>query len=49
MKNFFDGETISAIATAPGSAGVGIVRISGENAVDIADKIFCAANGTSGT
>ncbi|MBR5913218.1 MAG: tRNA uridine-5-carboxymethylaminomethyl(34) synthesis GTPase MnmE [Selenomonadaceae bacterium] len=40
MKN----ETISAIATAAGLSGVGIVRISGENSIEIADKIFCAAN-----
>ncbi len=33
-------DTISAIATALGTAGVGIIRISGENAIDIADKIF---------
>ena len=40
-------ETISAIATAAGAAGVGIVRLSGENAIDIADKIFFALNGKS--
>ena len=40
-------DTISAIATAAGAAGVGIVRISGENAIAIADKIFCATNGKS--
>ncbi|MBQ7454737.1 MAG: tRNA uridine-5-carboxymethylaminomethyl(34) synthesis GTPase MnmE, partial [Selenomonadaceae bacterium] len=33
-------ETISAIATAPGAAGVGIVRLSGADAIEIADKIF---------
>ena len=33
-------DTISAIATALGTAGVGIIRISGENAIAIADKIF---------
>lgn len=38
-------DTISAIATAPGAAGVGIVRLSGAAAIEIADKIFCAANG----
>lgn len=38
-------DTISAIATAAGTAGVGIVRISGAAAIDVADKIFCAANG----
>lgn len=33
-------DTIAAIATAPGSAGVGIVRISGPQALTIADDIF---------
>ena len=37
-------ETISAIATATGSAGIGIIRLSGKTAIEIADKIFCAAN-----
>ena len=36
----FIDDTIAAIATAPGEAGIGIVRISGEKAVDIIDKIF---------
>lgn len=40
-------ETISAIATAAGAAGVGIVRLSGKNAIDVADKIFFALNGKS--
>ena len=40
-------ETISAIATAAGNAGVGIVRLSGVDALAVADKIFCAANGKS--
>jgi len=35
-----DTDTIAAIATAPGEAGIGIVRISGKKAIDIADKIF---------
>jgi len=34
------GETIAAIATAPGHGAIAIVRISGEEAIDIADKIF---------
>ena len=38
-------DTISAIATATGAAGVGIVRLSGREAIAVADKIFCAANG----
>ena len=33
-------ETISAIATPAGEGGIGIIRMSGEHAVDIADKIF---------
>lgn len=35
-----DIDTIAAIATAPGEAGIGIVRLSGKKAVDIVDKIF---------
>lgn len=34
------GETIAAVATPPGEGGVAIVRISGNRALDIADKIF---------
>lgn len=37
-------ETISAIATAVGTAGVGIIRMSGETAIEIADEIFVASN-----
>lgn len=33
-------DTIAAIATAPGSAGVGIVRVSGQNSLRIADQLF---------
>ena len=33
-------DTIAAVATAPGSAGVGIVRISGPDALHIADSLF---------
>ena len=32
--------TIAAIATAIGESGIGIVRISGKDALTIADKIF---------
>lgn len=38
------GDTISAIATATGNAGIGIIRISGENSLRVADKIFVALN-----
>ena len=34
------GETISAIATAAGVAGVGIIRLSGSDSIAIAEKIF---------
>ena len=33
-------DTIAAVATAPGNAGVGIVRISGPDALHIADRLF---------
>ena len=33
-------DTISAIATAIGTAGIGVIRMSGENSIEIADKIF---------
>lgn len=33
-------DTIAAIATAPGSAGVGIVRVSGPDALNVADGLF---------
>lgn len=33
-------ETIAAIATAPGNAGIGIVRISGEDAICVADSVY---------
>lgn len=37
------GDTIAAIATAPGAAGVGIVRLSGSNALAIASAICARA------
>lgn len=39
------GDTIAAISTAHGSGGIGIVRISGGDAIDIADKIFGSPSG----
>ncbi len=38
-------DTIVAIATALSESGIGIIRISGEEAVSIADKIFVNAKG----
>lgn len=37
---YYPGETIAAIATPPGEGGVAIVRISGDNALYVAAKIF---------
>lgn len=39
-------DTIAAIATSVGESGIGIVRISGRDALKIADKIFLAKNKT---
>ena len=35
-------DTIAAVATAMGEGGIGIVRISGENALEILNKVFCS-------
>lgn len=35
--------TIVAISTAPGNAGIGIVRLSGKDSINIVNKIFCPA------
>ena len=37
--------TVAAISTGRAPGGIGIVRISGENAIDIADKVFSSFNG----
>ena len=37
-------ETIAAVATAMSNSGIGIIRISGENAIEIASKIFKPKN-----
>ena len=39
-------DTIAAIATPPGEGGIGIIRISGENAKKILDTVFAPANST---
>ncbi len=38
-------DTIAAISTATGSGGIGIVRISGDEAIEIADSLFVSAKG----
>lgn len=41
MDNFTDlQDTIVALATAPGISAIGVIRLSGKAAIDIADKIF---------
>lgn len=37
-------DTIAAIATGMTNAGIGVIRISGEQAVMVADRVFCAKN-----
>ena len=39
------GTTIAAISTAQGAGGVGMIRISGEHAREIADRIFTSPHG----
>jgi tRNA modification GTPase len=36
----FDEDTIAALSTPPGYSGIGIVRLSGGNAIEIADRVF---------
>ncbi len=46
MKSQFHhpSDTIVAIATPPGDGGIGVIRLSGSQAVEIADKIFAPKN-----
>ena len=37
-------DTIAAISTAPGVGGIGIIRVSGIDAIEIVDQVFRAAN-----
>ncbi len=39
-------DTICAIATAPGSGAIAVIRLSGEHAINIADTVFKSANKT---
>ena len=43
IMNEFD--TVAAISTAQGAGGIGFIRISGDSAVEIADKFFKSACG----
>lgn len=39
-EDTMEADTIAAVATAPGSAGISIIRVSGSKAVDIVDSVF---------
>ena len=41
----FIDDTIAAIATAPGEGGIGIIRISGEKSLQVANSIFKSISG----
>ena len=43
MQN--EGKTIVASATAPGTSAIAIVRLSGDEAISIADRVFRSAHG----
>lgn len=45
IKSMVNIDTIAAIATAMGNSGIGIVRISGDEAVSVADRIFKSKQG----
>src|SRR3989441_10663595 len=38
-------DTICAVATPPGEGGIGIIRLSGEKAIDLASAAFLGAGG----
>ena len=38
-------DTVAAISTAQGEGGIGVIRISGDDALRIADKIFYSVSG----
>ena len=40
-----DNNTIAAISTAQGEGGIGVIRISGSEAISVADRVFANING----
>ena len=40
-------KTVAAIATGSSTAGIGVIRISGDSAISVAEKVFKAIDGTS--
>ena len=47
-QGLIDNDTIAAIATPPGQAGIGIIRISGPLSIEIAEKTFRPKNPIQG-
>lgn len=47
MTRAFDDDTIVAVSTPPGEGGLGVVRLSGPQAIAVADRIFRARDGRS--
>lgn len=45
MIDILRNDTIAAISTAVSNSGIGIIRISGEQAVEVADRVFRKPNG----
>ncbi len=45
MKGWNHKDTIAAIATPHGSGGIGVIRISGQQALEHASAVFCTAKG----
>lgn len=43
-RPLYNKDTIAATATAPGAAGIGIIRISGPGAIEVADKMVFKKN-----
>jgi len=39
-RTYEKGQTIAAVATPPGEGGIAVIRISGDDALNVADKIF---------
>lgn len=39
------GKTIAAVATPEGLGGIGVIRVSGDNAISVADKVFKSVSG----
>ncbi len=40
-------DTIAAISTPYGKGGIAVLRVSGDDAITVAEKVFCAKNGKS--